>query len=469
MQLSGEDLWKLCEVQIFCTVGLFPSLLLRKREQDKRAANLGSVSAAASAASGAGSAPSAAPPQQQNLGPKSDTKRVYWDVLDSVEGTIWDSGASDLEFEDLGAEFSNKQPERAASPDASKLAQARHEVALVSDAQNRRQNMAIFSKTLTKGGKELDEVGEALRDMELGRFGPNALESLTEFLPEGEEVEAVLAYAEAPGADLALLGPAERLVLALSGIPRLAQRVKTLCVMAELDDALKDIKARTEIVIATCNAVRTSQRFVTLLQIILKVGNELNKGTAKVGAGVRLGSLVKLAQTKSNQNVTLLDYLVANLLDKQPQVLEVAQDFPTLADAARVSLVTLNQDMAKARAGLATVQQALHDAQKAGDDKAFEHQAAPFVDANNDKIAKADAALNDMLSAYQQLAKYVGENPATMQPEDLFAQLLAFLTTFARTAQKARETRDKNIKIQRDLKFKEDKRAQRGAAPQQQQ
>ncbi len=53
---------------------------------------------------------------------------------------------------------------------------------------------------------------------------------------------------------------------------------------------------------------------------------------------MRLGSLVKLAQTKSDQNVTLLDYLVANVVEKQPQVLEVAQDFATLADAARVSL-----------------------------------------------------------------------------------------------------------------------------------
>jgi hypothetical protein len=49
----------------------------------------------------------------------------------------------------------------------------------------------------------------------------------------------VLSHAEAHRADLAL---PEHVVLALSGIPWLVQRVKTLRIMAELDDALKDMK-----------------------------------------------------------------------------------------------------------------------------------------------------------------------------------------------------------------------------------
>ena len=45
--------------------------------------------------------------------------------------------------------------------------------------------------------------------------------------------------------------------------------------------------------------------------LLLTLGNEMNLGTAKGGAGgFKIGALLKTTQTKTNQGVTLLEYLI---------------------------------------------------------------------------------------------------------------------------------------------------------------
>ena len=56
--------------------------------------------------------------------------------------------------------------------------------------------------------------------------------------------------------------------------------------------------------------MRASARFRRLLGVVLQLGNALNKDTRKGGAqGFKLGSLIKLAQTKTNSRQTVLEYV----------------------------------------------------------------------------------------------------------------------------------------------------------------
>ncbi|CAK9015632.1 Delphilin (Glutamate receptor, partial [Durusdinium trenchii] len=397
--LSGEELWKAFDVEVFCGFALFPTLLERKKREDEaKERERARQDAAKNPKKGNDAAkpnPAKLQIEQQEAGkkrkkkkprgPKSDTKRVHWDVLEDTEGTIWDSGvdSSDIEisevFGDLKDEFSSKQPDKAlGEKKASSGSTKREEVVLVPDPK-RRQNMSIFVKTLMKGGRSLAVVGDALRSMDMSNFGTVALDSLDEFLPQGDETDAVQAFVDG-GGDVSLLGPAEAFVHTLADVPRLRQRIKTLAVLAEFDELAQDVRSRALLIERTCSHIQDSSRFARLLSIILKVGNELNKGTQKEDAqGVRLSSLVKLSQTKSNQNTTLLEYIVRHLEDKEPRVLDIADDFPDLADASRCSMQLLTSDLAKLKSGFALVENACQGAVKADDDPDFVKAVEPFL------------------------------------------------------------------------------------------
>lgn len=463
VELSGEELWKAHDIEVFTSFGMIPMLLdkreterkeaaaaKRREEEEAKKAQTSSKATNDSSSKPVASSKVLAPAaklmkKKKPLGPKSDTKRVHWDVLEDTEGTIWDSGvdSDDIEladvFEDLKAEFSNKAAAKTLSSNGDNPASAKpKEVILLADPK-RRQNMSIFAKTLMKGGRELYEVGAALREMDLSKFGPNALASLQEFLPQGDESEAVQGFVDS-GGDRSLLGPAECFVDAIGSVPRLSQRIKTLSVISEFDELALDANRRTELVRTTSNRVRESTRFARLLSIILKVGNELNKGTEKGEAqGVRLASLVKLSQTKSNQNTTLLQYLVEHLEKKDPHVLEFADDFPDLLESSRCSMQTLSADVNKLSSSLAAVEHASKAAAKAGDDEEFTNVAEPFLRQAKPKADQISQDFKGMEEAYASLCSYVGENPKAMPPEDLFKQLLSFTTDFNSTVKKVRD------------------------------
>ncbi|GBG24777.1 Formin-F [Hondaea fermentalgiana] len=456
VELTGEELWQAHDVETFCAFGLLPMLLDKREAEKKRAAEKARKDAAASAGDQNSSKTTtttkvttkvaATVKKKKVTGPKSDTKRVHWDVLEDTEGTIWDSGvdSSDIEiaevFGDLKSEFSNKAAPKKLGADNESADKAKKpkEMVLLADPK-RRQNMSIFAKTLMKGGRELYEVGAALRAMDLSKFGPNALASLQEFLPQGDETEAVQSFVDG-GGDRSLLGPAERFVDAIGSVPRLSQRIRALTVMSEFDEMARDAVRRIELVRTTSNRVRESTRFARLLSIILKVGNELNKGTEKGEAqGVRLASLVKLSQTKSAQNTTLLQYIVEHLIAKDPHVLEIADDFPDLAEATRCNMQTLSGDVARLGSGLAAVEHGCNAATKAGDDDDFLRAAEPFLRQSRPKSDEVSRDFKDMEEAYEKLCQYVGESAKAMPPEDLFQQLLAFTSEFGSTVKKVRD------------------------------
>ena len=105
-----------------------------------------------------------------------------------------------------------------------------------------------------KGGRKLEEVGNALLNMDTQRFGSGALASLQEFLPTSEEADAVQAFADG-GGDASQLGPAESFVLALQGVPTAgADRIKLM----------ENIAVQLTMV-ATCN---TTQNTVAIKAVI---------------------------------------------------------------------------------------------------------------------------------------------------------------------------------------------------------
>lgn len=105
--------------------------------------------------------------------------------------------------------------------------------------------------------------------------------------------------------------------------------------------------------------VSRSRRLRKLLEIVLALGNYMNRGARGNAFGFRLQSLNKLADTKASstkaKGTTLLHYLVQIIEQKHKDILRLEEDMPHIRDASKVSLGEMDKDIGNLRTGLAEV------------------------------------------------------------------------------------------------------------------
>lgn len=112
-------------------------------------------------------------------------------------------------------------------------------------------------------------------------------------------------------------------------------------------------------VLEASRQVARSRKLRKLLELVLALGNYVNRGNARGNAGgFRLASLNRLVDTKSScsKGTTLLHYLVQILESRFREVLEIEEDMPHVRTAARVSMADLQKEVANLKNGLQDVQ-----------------------------------------------------------------------------------------------------------------
>lgn len=103
--------------------------------------------------------------------------------------------------------------------------------------------------------------------------------------------------------------------------------------------------------------VARSRRLRKLLELVLALGNYMNRGARGNASGFRLASLNRLADTKSSaaKGMTLLHYLVQIIETKYRDLLKLDEDLPHVRDGAKVSMGEMEKDIGMLRNGLAEV------------------------------------------------------------------------------------------------------------------
>ncbi len=104
-------------------------------------------------------------------------------------------------------------------------------------------------------------------------------------------------------------------------------------VLPELGDTLNE---RLDLIISSCQELKLSRKLNTMLiDIILPLGNRLNQGSRKaMAAGIRIGSLNKIVQTKAQTGDTFLRFIVEGIVaNGANKLLLLHEDFPQLLRA----------------------------------------------------------------------------------------------------------------------------------------
>lgn len=116
--------------------------------------------------------------------------------------------------------------------------------------------------------------------------------------------------------------------------------------------------------------VARSRRLRKLLELVLALGNYMNRGARGNAFGFRLQSLNRLTDTKASsakaKGTTLLHYLVQIIEAKFKDILRLEEDMPHVKEASKVSLGEMDKDIGNLRTGLAEVAREIEFHRSAG-------------------------------------------------------------------------------------------------------
>ncbi|KAJ8882033.1 hypothetical protein PR048_018521 [Dryococelus australis] len=101
-------------------------------------------------------------------------------------------------------------------------------------------------------------------------------------------------------------------------IPHYEQRLRSLHYKKRFGVWVAEVQPRIRSVMEAAREVARSRRLRRLLELVLALGNYMNRGARGNASGFRLASLNRLADTKSSaaKGTTLLHYLVEILENK---------------------------------------------------------------------------------------------------------------------------------------------------------
>uniref|UniRef100_A0A8C5GS08 Formin-like protein 1 n=1 Tax=Gouania willdenowi TaxID=441366 RepID=A0A8C5GS08_GOUWI len=297
---------------------------------------------------------------------------------------------------------------------------------------NRAKNLAI---TLRKEGMAASDICCAIETYNRKALSLDFLELLERFLPSELELKLIHEY-ECEGRPLDELSEEDRFMVRFSKIPRLPQRIRTLTFMGNFPEAVQLIQPQLNAVIAASMSIKSSSKLKKILEIILAFGNYMNSSKRGAAYGFRLQSLDLLLDTKStDRRQTLLHFIVSNIQDKYPELLNFYCELHFLDRAALVSIDSLVQDIVALGQGMEGTSRELSVDQE-------NPVLQRFLSTNSELLRSLTTDGHTAQDVYESAVEYFGENSKTTPPSAFFPVFVRFIKAFQR-AQQDNEQRKK--------------------------
>lgn len=179
------------------------------------------------------------------------------------------------------------------------------------------------------------EVRQAIMELDEDALTEQQTKSILNVVPTEEEVATLKGYS----GDVAQLGRAERFFMQLIKVPRLEPRMKAFVYKRGFEEAVADVEPDLNNLLAACEELDASERFVEILTIVLAYANYANADNFRKNMpGIKWKDLTSLSDTRGANGVTFLHVLVETVDTKFPELAGIEDELAHAASAARVSL-----------------------------------------------------------------------------------------------------------------------------------
>uniref|UniRef100_A0A182SRQ0 FH2 domain-containing protein n=3 Tax=Neocellia TaxID=44535 RepID=A0A182SRQ0_9DIPT len=285
------------------------------------------------------------------------------------------------------------------------------------------------------------------------------VEQLLKFTPSAEERALLDEHSE----DIDSLARADRFLYEISKIPHYEQRLRSLHYKKRFQVTVNDLAPRIASVMEASREVARSRKLRKLLELVLALGNYMNRGARGNASGFRLASLNRLADTKSSaaKGTTLLHYLVQIIEKKFKDILTLEEDLPHVKEASKVSLGEMDKDITMLRAGLAEVNREIEFHRSSGASQPgdrFLPVMREFHAQASVRFAELEDQFQDMKTRFDRAVRLFGEDGSVVQPEEFFGIFDGFLSALMEAKQdnenfrRRQEEEEKRAKQEAELK-----------------
>eukprot|EP00073_Rattus_norvegicus_P038224 XP_008765140.1 PREDICTED: disheveled-associated activator of morphogenesis 2 isoform X1 [Rattus norvegicus] len=297
----------------------------------------------------------------------------------------------------------------------------------------RAQNCIILLSKLKLSNEEIRRA--ILRMDEQEDLAKDMLEQLLKFIPEKSDVDLLEEHKH----EIERMARADRFLYEMSRIDHYQQRLQALFFKKKFQERLAEAKPKVEAILLASQELTLSKRLKKMLEVVLAIGNFMNKGQRGGAYGFRVASLNKIADTKSSidRNISLLHYLIMILEKHFPDILNMPSELLHLSKAAKVNLAELEKEVGALRRGLRAVEVELeYQRQQARDpnDK-FVPVMSDFITVSSFSFSELEEQLNEARDKFAKALAHFGEQDSKMQPDEFFGIFDTFLQAFLEARQ----------------------------------
>eukprot|EP01061_Rhynchopus_euleeides_P012847 TRINITY_DN22601_c0_g3_i1.p2 TRINITY_DN22601_c0_g3~~TRINITY_DN22601_c0_g3_i1.p2 ORF type:complete len:485 (+),score=218.21 TRINITY_DN22601_c0_g3_i1:155-1456(+) len=318
---------------------------------------------------------------------------------------------------------------------------------------NKERNMGI---TLSYMRMPVDEIMEAIEEMDSEKFNIDALEGLLSIVPTKQEMESARKYADAELAKGNNKPPSQPFEWTLKCFerPLISERLQCWLLHQRFDINADQVSNELTALKKAGECILKDTRFQFFLAMTLTIGNIMNQGSRYCDAiGFRVwgenGGLSKVSQVKDNDGKgTLLTFVLKWCLEKDPDFenifpLEETELYKNSAVLNMSEIMIFITDLAKSLKMLKAVLE-----EKRLVRGVFHSTLEPFHKQAVHRIQALTELKKQTEETILEVFSFFGETEASMGPQELFQQLHNFAHVVRKSvkdviAEKPRRRREK--------------------------
>ncbi|XP_075859498.1 disheveled-associated activator of morphogenesis 2 isoform X3 [Microcebus murinus] len=377
------------------------------------------------------------------------------ELSERVPGTVWNEiddmqvfRILDLEdFEKMFSAYQRHQKELGSTEDIYLASRKVKELSVIDG--RRAQNCIILLSKLKLSNEEIRQA--VLKMDEQEDLAKDMLEQLLKFIPEKSDIDLLEEHKH----EIERMARADRFLYEMSRIDHYQQRLQALFFKKKFQERLAEAKPKVEAILLASRELIRSKRLKQMLEVVLAIGNFMNKGQRGGAYGFRVASLNKIADTKSSidRNISLLHYLIMTLEKHFPDILNMPSELQHLPEAAKVNLAELEKEVGNLRRGLRAVEVELEYQRRQvrePSDK-FVPVMSDFITVSSFSFSELEDQLNEARDKFAKALVHFGEQESKMQPDEFFGIFDTFLQAFSEARQ--------DLEAMRRRKEEEERRA----------
>uniref|UniRef100_A0A1I8NPT8 FH2 domain-containing protein n=1 Tax=Stomoxys calcitrans TaxID=35570 RepID=A0A1I8NPT8_STOCA len=304
-------------------------------------------------------------------------------------------------------------------------------------------NVDIFLEQF-KGFKSDDAIVELVLLAKNELMGAEKIRRLVKLLPNTEEVATLKNY----DGNRKHLARAEKFLLQLIEIPHYQLRLECMSLKEDFNEHLEQLNESIKLILQAGSELLNNKNLHEILFIIVLVGNYLNSGKFSGNAiGIRISSLGKLTQTRSNlNNLHILHFIVSQIKVQAPYLINIPNGLKAMHKAAKLNI---EQVMIDAKNMCIRVRNVKTQIELLPLDSDIRQKMGKFLTNAKDENENLKAFLNEVETMRCRLSEFFCENPTKFKLRDCFEAFATFAEDFKRSIDELSELETKVLRIQR--------------------